>query len=109
MTERSVPMHLYSQALDEIHALRRALAYEAEITAGHLGYRSFPKTRRHIAEDQIERMREAARGQVTTAYAGRPTRSLDRAMREAGAPTTLTRQQWEAGLRKWEAERRRRP
>lgn len=71
-----VPLAFYSEALDEIYALRRALAYEACVIAAHLGYKAFPKTRRNIASEQAERMRLAARGKVEVAYAGSSGRSL---------------------------------
>lgn len=52
----------YSRALDEVYRLRTALAVEASITAAHLDLKSFPKSRRTFAEQQVERMRAAARG-----------------------------------------------
>lgn len=94
--EPLVPLSLLSRALDEIYALRRALAYEAACTVAHLGFKTLPKRARWVAEEQIGRMRAAARGEVANAYSGQPRRSLDAAMREAGASETLTLSQWKA-------------
>lgn len=91
----TVPLHHYMVALDEIYSLRRALAYEAGRTAADLQYKTFPKSRRAIAENAINRMRSAARGFVEHAYGDRSTTVLHHAMREADAPTTLTRHAWE--------------
>ena len=45
--EPTVPLANYTAALDEIYALRRALAYEARVTEAHYeGYKTFPKSRR---------------------------------------------------------------
>lgn len=87
----------YSAALDEIRRLRQALAYEAAVTAAHLNYATFPKSRRAIAAGQVERMRAAARGETRTAYADVSHLSLRHALGQADAPTTLTRSQWEEG------------
>jgi hypothetical protein len=57
----------YSDALDEIYELRAALAYEARILEMHLAFKTFPKSRRRMAEQQIDRMRGAVSGP-----AGRP-------------------------------------
>lgn len=86
----------YSKALDEVYRLRRALAYEARVVEAHLGYKTFPKTRRKIAEEQVERMRLCARGEAGVVYAGVNYTSLNAALRAAGASETLTRAQWEA-------------
>lgn len=41
--------------------LRQALAYEAGVVQAHYeGYKSFPKSRRKIAEEQVSRMRQVA-------------------------------------------------
>lgn len=84
----------YLAALDEIYRLRVLLAHEAQIQGGHLMYKSFPKSRRDVAEHSIERMRRAARGQSVdaTARITHPKAYL----RLAGAPDTLTRTEWEA-------------
>jgi hypothetical protein len=94
--ENTVPLALYARALDEIYALRRSMAYEAAIVAVHLDYKTFPKTRRRFAEEQVERMRQSARGRVRHSLAGTSYLSLDSASREAGIEPTLTRSQWEA-------------
>lgn len=93
--EVTIPLADYSRAIDEIFRLRRALAYEAGVVAAHLGYATFPKSRRAVAEGQIERMRAAARGEAEVAYAGTSHLSLRHAMNEAGASQTLTCGQWE--------------
>ena len=92
----TVPLELYSRALDEIFALRQALAYEGAIIEAHLEYRTFPKSRSAIARAQVERMQRSARGEVLKTYAGKPRLSLQGALRQAGAPATLTRAEWEA-------------
>lgn len=94
--EPTVPARLYSAALDEVYALRMALAYEAGVVEAHADYKTFPKTRRPIVENQAERMRASARGEVLAAYASKNPRGLRAALRDAGAPETLTRQHWEA-------------
>jgi hypothetical protein len=95
VTEPEFDINMYFDALDEIWLLRRALAYEAAATAAHLSYKSFPKSRREVAENQIERMRESARGRAQPAYSGVHTVSLRSAMEAADAPTTFTRHDWE--------------
>lgn len=47
--------------------LRQAINSEARIVEAHLDYKSFPKTRRKIAEEQVERMRRLARSGELTA------------------------------------------
>lgn len=85
----------YGAALDEIYRLRRALAYEAAVLKVHLDYKTFPKTRREVAEGQIRRMQDSARGKSQRAYGGTNTASLAVALSEAGAPQSLTRHAWE--------------
>lgn len=85
----------YSAALDEVYRLRRALAAEARVTEAHLTLKSFPKSRRRFAESQVDRMRQAARGDAEAAYAGHESWVLDSAAKDAGMPQTLTRSQWE--------------
>lgn len=85
----------YSAALDEVHRLRRALAREARIVEAHLDLKSFPKSRRVFAEEQVQRMRQSARGAAQLAYAGVDYQVMDGCMRMAGAASTLTRDQWE--------------
>jgi hypothetical protein len=92
--EATVPLAQLTAALDEIYLLRRALAYEAEAIRAHMSYARFPKSRRPIAEGQIERMHGAARGEVARRYAEVSGQSLDRSMVVAGAKTLLTRSQW---------------
>jgi hypothetical protein len=85
---------LLSLAIDEIYILRRALAYEASVTDAHLGYATFPKGRREVAEAQIARMRQAARGGVGLAYVDRSWMSLRASLIDAGARETLTNSAW---------------
>ena len=91
-----VPLADYSRALDEIYALRRALAYEAQVLETHLLYKTFPKGRREIAVAQCARMKAAARGLVDAAYVDKGSSTLRSALRLAGAEETLTRAEWEA-------------
>lgn len=103
-TEREVLMRrALSAAMDEIWRLRRAIAYEAEVVVAHTGYRTFPKTRRAIAEEQVERMRKAARGNSQLAYAGTSSISLRQALPRIGAPQTYTLGDFihEQGLEDW--------
>lgn len=88
---------LLSRALDEIYALRAALAYEASRTSADLDMKSYPKSRRAIAEQAIERMQAAARGQAARAYAGKSSTFLKHSLREAGASETLTLTEWTEG------------
>lgn len=83
----------YSAALDEIYALRAALAVEARIIEAHLLLRSFPKSRREVAGKQVTRMRVAAKRGAGRAYADMPQRYAE--LKRLGAKT-LTRTQWES-------------
>lgn len=48
---------------DEIANLRTAILYEARVAEAHYeGMKSYPKSRRPFAEEQVKRMREVARG-----------------------------------------------
>ncbi len=86
----------YSAALDEIYRLRTALAYEAEAIAAHLSYATFPKSRREIAEKQIERMHAAAAGDAQKAYTEVPHWAQEGVRQAVGVPL-LTRETWESG------------
>jgi hypothetical protein len=88
-------LRYYSAALDEIFRLRKALALEARVIEAHLSYRTFPKSRRSTAEQQVEMMRGAARGEAATLYAGVPCWLVDSSLKEAEATASLTRDQWE--------------
>jgi hypothetical protein len=81
-----------SIAVDEIYFLRAMLADEAAIIEAHLGYKTFPKTRRAVAEQQVDRMRRVANGEMWSAT--REKFDQGRALRTAEAPTTLTNSQW---------------
>lgn len=85
-----------SELLDEVYRLRTALAYEALVTRAHLGYKTFPKSRRPFAERQIERMQQGSRGQAFEAYYPISHLVLNTARKEANMPETLTRARWEA-------------
>jgi methylmalonyl-CoA mutase cobalamin-binding subunit len=94
--ETVVPIALYSEALDEIYALRRALAYEAMVVdAQALGVAALSKGRRAELEKATERMRDAARGRVTVTYSGTRATALQLAMEKSGCSNFLTRNQWE--------------
>lgn len=98
MAGETAPLANYSYAIDEIYQLRALLADEAAIIEAHLDLKTFPKSRREIAEKQIERMRAAARGE-TPEY--RDRWSPSRALKSAGADDGLLNWQWEMqrGLR----------
>lgn len=83
---------LLGEAVEEIYFLRALLADEAEIIEAHMDYRTFPKTRRVIGEEQVERMRVAARGGMYAAT--RERFNAKRALRSAGASDLLTNHQW---------------
>lgn len=85
----------YFDALDEIWRLRQALAWEAGAIEADIGMKSFPKSRRQIAAERIDRLRAAARGESERAYAGVSSIFLRNAMQRAGASETFTRHQWE--------------
>lgn len=85
---------LLSLALDEIYRLREALAYEAGGIVAHAEYKTFPKSRRIVAAEQIMRMRQAARGEARVAYAGESSAHLRGALRSAGAGETFTMNDW---------------
>jgi hypothetical protein len=92
-TSAEVDMAHYSRALDEIYRLRSLLAYEATVLDAHLEYKTFPKSRRPIAEQQSARMRVAASGTDVTRYISHL--SLRHARAKANVPQTLTRAGWE--------------
>lgn len=82
----------YSRALDEIYRLRQALAYEARVVEAHLDLKSFPRSRRRFAEDQVKRMRRAAVGEFFRAYGGQ--RYLENELNQLDGQG-LTRARWE--------------
>lgn len=89
------PLEELSRALDEIFALRRALAYEARVIEAHtLDISRLGKNRREHLERCIVRLCAAARGDVEATYAGVNRRSLERCMEDAGAENRLTRHSW---------------
>jgi hypothetical protein len=81
-----------SVAVDEIYFLRALLADEADILEAHLALKTFPKSRRAYAEEQLERMRFAAAGNVMDVL--RSGFSAQIALRRAGIVGTLTNDQW---------------
>lgn len=86
----------YSAALDEVYRLRTLLAVEGSILAAHLTYKTFPKSRRGIAEEQVDRMYRAARGESRDVLAEHPDRRRRQGRGDAGMPETLTRAAWES-------------
>lgn len=86
----------YSAALDEVYRLRTLLAVEGSILANHLDYKTFPKSRREIAEAQVSRMYRAARGESQDAIAEHPNMRRRQCRDDAGMPETLTRAAWES-------------
>jgi hypothetical protein len=89
--EPLVPMVELSAALDEIYRLRRAMAYEAAVSSDSLYYATLPKTIRRATRAQVDRMRAAANGYTASAYKPIGDATLRGALRDAGAPETLTR------------------
>jgi len=92
----------YSAALDEIYRLRCALVIEAKGVEADLRLKTFPKSRRRWAEDRIERMRAAARGESEQAYCERLAPApgglrtgVQELLIATGASPCLTRSQWE--------------
>jgi hypothetical protein len=83
---------LLSSALDEVYRLRRALAYEARVSEAHYeGFKTYPKSRRTIAEEQVRRMRLAVTSSEA-AYAGVSRESMRREASNCGLETLTT---WE--------------
>lgn len=94
--DREQMMRAYAAALDEVFALRRALAYESRvITAQTLDVKALGKGRREQVEKSVERMAQAAQGNVARGYAGTSRRSFELAMDEVGGSNFLTRASWE--------------
>lgn len=86
----------YSRALDEIWRLRLALAVEARTAEGILEYSTLPVRARKTLQTQIERMRQAGRGEAGEAYSTVSSASRQWVMEHTGIPARLTRGQWEA-------------
>jgi len=78
----------YEAALEEIAALRRALALEAHVCSAR--YELLPYQR-----DQVKRMRSAARGHVQRAYGDISVYTVGDAVHRARSRLNLTRVQWE--------------
>lgn len=87
----------YSAALDEVYRLRGLCAHSAYALKAHLEYKTFPTSRRALAQNQVERLLDAARGSSGTAVADL---NLSPLFRLLGLPTTLTRWQFEQSLPK---------
>lgn len=81
-----------SAAVDEIYFLRALLADESGIIEAHLSLKTFPKSRRRFAEEQVERMGRVARGEMYTAARENFNQKL--ALKRLGADDCLTNQQW---------------
>lgn len=96
MAENQVPLTLYSDALDEIYALRLLLASEARIAEANGDYKTFPKSRRGELENSIQAMRDAARGNVRAVVADPRYRHARNELRATTGSETLTRHAWEA-------------
>jgi hypothetical protein len=89
-------MRYYSAALDEVYRLRAVLAYESHVLKAHLELKTFPKSRRTIAEDQVARMRATARyGTQGRRHSQDLFCDLKTALSDAGAAETLTRSAFE--------------
>lgn len=89
-------MRYYSAALDEIHTLRAALAYEAMQHRGSLELKTLPKSAREAAESAISRMEAAARyGTRGRAYTQNIRWRPQALLKDTGASGLLTRASWE--------------
>ena len=86
----------YSRALDELYLLRGLAQHEADVLEAHLGLKSFPKSRRPFAEEQVKRLRLAAEGKAAVAHDQAYDSSLTFRRREG--QRTLTRSSFEAEL-----------
>lgn len=95
-TNDTILIAVLSAALDEIWLLRAALAHEAEVLEGYLAFKSFPTSRRDIADRQLTRMRSAARGDVLSAYAGTSSLSLANAALQLRTQVSLTIEEFAA-------------
>ena len=89
---RYVRCELFSEAITEVYELRAALAYEADVRRADLELKSYPKSRRQIAEAARERMTNAARGYRRGYFdqTGWPKHAL----RAAGARDTMSNDEW---------------
>jgi hypothetical protein len=86
----------YGAALDEIYRLRAALAYESHVLKAHLELKTFPKSRRSLAGEQVSRMRATARyGTQGRRHATNLFFDSKTALEDAGASDVLTRDMWE--------------
>lgn len=86
----------YSAALAEIYRLRIALGHEATVFEAALGYRTLPEGLREQFQRSVESMRAAVRGEEFTYTRMLGPEAQKMVLRLAGAPTSLTRSQWEA-------------
>lgn len=69
--------------------LRDALEYEARVVEAHYeGYKTFPKSRRKYAREQVRRLRDLARGVWPSHYSDGGWRGMNnaRSSRQAPAP-----------------------
>lgn len=85
----------YAAALDEIYALRGLVAHEALCVKADTEYASFPKSRREMAANRMERLTQAALGRAQFAVADlnlSPVRKL------TGMSASLTSGAYEASL-----------
>lgn len=79
-----------SRAIDEIYQLRLLLASEARILEAHLDFKTFPKSRRQIAEESVARLRSGALGNPSPVNPGRAKQEY----RILSGSQTLTNSQW---------------
>lgn len=57
----------------EVNRLRDAFEYEARVCEAHFeGYKTYPKSRRRYAEEQVDRMRVVAQGDWPLEYHEKP-------------------------------------
>lgn len=92
----TVTIRVHSAAIDEIYRLRTLLAWESALLELHTSYVSFPKRRLPFAQESIERMRAAARGNPDAqTLQSKSNAAVRQARDDAGMSQTLTNSQWE--------------
>ncbi|KQO98350.1 hypothetical protein [Leifsonia sp. Leaf264] len=75
-----------SELVDEIYWLRCEFAYESLVLPDALQYKTFPKSRRRFADEQIKRIQLSAGGKVAAAYADTSYLSLNHSSKRLGIP-----------------------
>ena len=86
----------YMDSLDEIYLLRKAAALEAQELEAHMKFAKFPRSRRAIAQQQVDRLRQAAMGDTEKAYKEESKKAYAALCLLSEEVRTLTRRQWEA-------------